>query len=479
MSTYLSNYGLAFFASGNGKPLTIVSAFKFGSLSAPGTVWAFSNPGENNPFVELAVSNTPHYRSVRRDEAGSLKLFMAGTPVTGKFRIASYCFDGATLRLYINGTQVGAEARLDAGALAVAAFTVGARVRATAMNFMDGELLELLVYAHLPDADRQKLENDIGRGYGIAFTGVGGQDPTQLDLPAEGEFSVVFLPDSQKYAESSPLHFVAQIQWIVANRVRFNIQAVLHVGDIVNRSQPEQWANADAGIKILDAAELPYLISIGNHDYDTKADARRQATSFNTTFPPERYTAHAWWQGEFYEAGHSENSYCLLTIGQRDCLLLNLEFGPRPEVISWANDVLDRYADRWVILITHSYLYIDGTWVSEGDRHNPKGYPLGTSAADGAELWAKLVSRHDNIHWVQNGHHVGAFAAYRQDHSPSGTAVHQVFANWQSAANGGDGWLRIVRFGRTQAHVQTYSPTLHRVNGGTDHKFSVTLSPTR
>jgi hypothetical protein len=474
-STHLSNRSLASVFSGSGTPLAIVCALKFRSLAAPHTIWALGNPGVDNQFAELAASDTPNYRAIRRDDACILKLFMAGTPVTTSFRVASYSFDGTTLQFFINSTQVGDDADLAAGPLTACAFTVGARLRATAVNYMDGDILELLVYPSLTDTSRQTLENNTASCYGISFTGAGGQDVTMLDLPAAGEFSIVFLPDSQDYSERSPRQFAAQTRWIVDNHARYNIQAVLHVGDVVNRNQPEQWANADAAIRILDAADIPYLIAIGNHDYDTKASAERLATAFNATFPPERFTAHAWWHGGFYEAGHTENGYCLLSTGGVDYLLLNLEFGPRQAVIDWANALLDRYPDRWVILITHSFLYIDGTRVSEGDRHNPKQYRLGATANDGEDLWAKLVSRHDNIHWVQSGHHVGANAAYRRDESRGGTTVHQVFANWQQTANGGDGWLRIVTFGRRQARVQTFSTTLGRVNSGADHKFSVTL----
>ncbi len=296
-----------------------------------------------------------------------------------------------------------------------------------------------------------------------------------LDLPAAGEFSIVFLPDTQFYSRQYPELFTGQTQWIADQRARYNIQAVLHAGDVVDGNDAPQWARAGAAIGILDAAEIPYLIAIGNHDYDTFSDADRRTTAFNATFSPARYAAHAWWQGGFYAAGHTENAYCLLTIGGAPYLLLSLEFGPRQTVIDWANDVLGRYRERWAVLLTHSFLYSDGTRVGPGDAHNPKVYPLGASANDGEDLWTKLVSRHDNLHWVQSGHHVGGLAAYRRDASPGGTTVHQVFANWQTHTHGGDGWLRLVTFGPSQARVQTFSPTLGRVNADADHKFAVTL----
>jgi hypothetical protein len=305
----------------------------------------------------------------------------------------------------------------------------------------------------------------------------GGPAAALPEPPAAGEFSVVFLPDTQEYAQDYPATFMAQTRWIADQQARYNIQAVCHVGDVVNRPEPEQWANADAALRLLDTAGVPYLIAIGNHDYDTKADAGRLASGFNATFPPGRYTSHPWWRGGFYHAGHTENAYLPLSCAGLDYLFLNLEFGPRQEVMDWANDLLRSYARHRVILFTHSYLYIDGTRVRPGHRHNPKQYPLGPTAHDGEDLWARLVSRHDNIHWVQSGHHVGGYAAYRQDPSPGGTRVHQVFANWQQADNGGNGWLRLVTFGPRQARVQTFSPTLGQVDASPAHRFSLPLTP--
>jgi hypothetical protein len=296
-----------------------------------------------------------------------------------------------------------------------------------------------------------------------------------LDPPAPGEFSIACLPDTQMYSQNGPERFLAQTQWIVAQRERYNIQAVLHEGDVVNRNQPEQWANAQAALRLLDAAEIPYLIAIGNHDYDVKADANRLATAFNGLFPPSRYTAHAWWQGDFFEPGRTDNAYCRLTLNGANYLLLNLEFGPRQAVIDWAHIVLDRFADHRAIVVTHSYLYIDGTHVSPGDEHNPKKYPLGATANDGRDLWLKLVSQHDNVRWVQCGHHVGGNVAYRRDETAGGASVHQLFANWQEGPNDGDGWMQLVTFGPHQARVQTFSPTLGQANTEPECKFSAPL----
>jgi hypothetical protein len=123
--------------------------------------------------------------------------------------------------------------------------------------------------------------------------------------------------------------------------------------------------------------------------------------------------------------------------------------------------------------VTHSFLYVDGTRVSAGDAHNPKVYPLGATASDGEDLWAGLVRGHDNCLWVQGGHHIGGHVAYRSDLSAGGARIHQAFANWQEAPNGGDGWMQLLTFGRRRVRVQTFSPTLGQAPDLPGYQFEV------
>lgn len=275
-----------------------------------------------------------------------------------------------------------------------------------------------------------------------------------------GEFSMVVLPDTQYYTRQSPATLTAMTQWIARNAGRYNIQAVLHVGDVVDGNQAVQWENASAAWDILDRAEIPYLLAIGNHDYDTFSSADRLSTAWNTFLPQSRYSARPWWNGGFLNDGKSENAYLLLTIGGKDFIFLSLEFGPREEVLSWANSLLADYSNRTAIIVTHSFLYNDGTRVKPGTEHNPKDYELSATAHDGEEMWEKLVSLHDNILLVLSGHHInGANAARRSDATVGGGTVHQLFSNWQDTdKETAFGWLRLLTFGEDCIRVQTFSP---------------------
>ena len=53
------------------------------------------------------------------------------------------------------------------------------------------------------------------------------------------EFSIIFLPDTQKYSEKYPEIFYSQTEWIKNNLSKMNIKFVIHAGDIVENAKKE------------------------------------------------------------------------------------------------------------------------------------------------------------------------------------------------------------------------------------------------
>ncbi len=79
----------------------------------------------------------------------------------------------------------------------------------------------------------------------------------------ESDFSIIILPDTQNEVQNFPKVFMNQINWIIAHKERINIQSVVHVGDQVNIANDEkQWKTFDAGIKKLDAINMPTLLAL-------------------------------------------------------------------------------------------------------------------------------------------------------------------------------------------------------------------------
>jgi hypothetical protein len=286
---------------------------------------------------------------------------------------------------------------------------------------------------------------------------------------APDDFSLVLFPDTQNEAQYYPQVLASETQWVVNNAAALNIQAVLGLGDIVNDgASTAQQQNADAAIRTLDNAGMPYLLAIGNHDYDAANPSSRTATGFNTWFGPSRYANYPYYQGS-YPAGSNENFYGVLTINGKQYLVLVLEYVPRDAALNWAAGIIQANLDKEVIVVTHSFTFVDGTRVDQCDTLDMNRDNYGDKA------WSKLISQYPNIIMVVSGHLTAGNAARRADLGVNGNLVNQMFSNYQTLANGGNGWLRILTFHPSQntIDVSTYSPYLNSNKTDAANQFTI------
>jgi hypothetical protein len=307
----------------------------------------------------------------------------------------------------------------------------------------------------------------------LAFTFLFGSLAAAKDTPRD--FTVIVLPDTQYYAASYPQIFNAQTRWMAANRDALNIQLVIGVGDIVDGPmQTAQWQNADAAVRLLDGV-VPYVLAIGNHDYDNVNPGARQVANFNQWFGPSRYAAYSWYGGNF-PSGSNENFYANVKLGGVDYLILALEYIPRQPALDWADGILKANANKPVILVTHSYMYRDNTTIDQCDTAD-NTVNTRTNGADGLTMWRKFVSLYPNITTVLSGHILGV--GQRSDVGVNGNLVNQMLVDYQGWANGGNGYLRIMTFqpALNRVLVQSYSPYLGRYLTDAANQFSWSLSP--
>jgi hypothetical protein len=310
---------------------------------------------------------------------------------------------------------------------------------------------------------------------GVITPSDGGTTDGAADAEPASAYTVVVLPDTQYYASSWPDIFMAQTRWIADNRIARQIAFVLHTGDLVDSDLPEQWTVAGQAMHTLDGL-VPYVVTAGNHDYGGMIADRMGMGSIY--FPPAQLAPFPWFQGTF-EADHIENSSSLVDVPGGRWLILALEFGPRDEVLAWANQVLGAHRDTPAI-------------GSPGQRFNPHEYVMmdqpASSINDGAELWTKLVEPNSNVKLVLSGHDVNGggippgTAARLTSTRADGTVVQQLLANYQTclgppceSVHGGNGFLRLLRFpltGHTVA-VETYSPYLDQSLTDAANQFTI------
>jgi hypothetical protein len=333
-----------------------------------------------------------------------------------------------------------------------------------------------------------------------------------------GTFSIVAIPDTQYYGGSDVSFVYAdQMNWIKNNAAAYNIKLVLGLGDIVdngggtgcttalpNEPSTALWQNASNAVGILDSANIPYMMTIGNHDYDCHNDIPepRTAANFNQYFGPSRYANKSWFtagQHGWYETGSNENFYNTFVINGRDFLVLSLEFFPRTVVLNWANTVVSAFPNHEVIVIMHAFLNYDtsgspgsasrlGNGMSDSAATYYPGFATSGIANNGSDMWTKFVSLHPNIRTVLSGHirlpSPGTYAVNdplnktgvapypasngagrRSDLNNTGHRVNQLLSDYQGQGLSGYfgyGYLRIYTFDDVAdtLKAQTFSPAI-------------------
>lgn len=295
----------------------------------------------------------------------------------------------------------------------------------------------------------------------------------------KGSTTVAVLPDTQVYVMKHPELFIAQTKWIAEHAQERNIVYVLHLGDIVNNNNKPQWKVAQRAMSQLDGV-VPYAVAPGNHDYGPGGNAATRDTLLNEYFPVQKYEKWPTFGGVF-EQEKLDNSFHTFRIGQQDWLVLALEWGPRDAVVNWAERVLQKHPRHKAILITHAYLYFDGTRYdhtqAQRQSWNPHWYKTPGGVNDGEELWQKLVKRHPQMMLTLNGHVLGDGLAYLKSRGDHGNVVHQMLVNYQMKPRGGEGYLRLIEFlpdGET-VQIKAYSPPLDKYKTDKDNQFSLKL----
>jgi peptidoglycan/xylan/chitin deacetylase (PgdA/CDA1 family) len=269
-------------------------------------------------------------------------------------------------------------------------------------------------------------------------------------LSVAENFTIVALPDTQKYSESYPWIFDNQTQWVVSEAENMNVVFVTHEGDIVEWDELAQWQNANHSLSMLDD-HVPWGVLPGNHD---GAESGGSLANYETFFGVARFSDESWYGGGHY--GSNANNYEFFSGGGDDYLIFHFQYDSSDAVLAWANETIEGYPNRKVIVTTHDYLELDGSRSATGER-----------------IWSKFVAPHaDQVFLVLCGHNHGEM---RRTDTVNGHVVYQLLANYQEVVNGGSGFLRILKFSPAEdkIYVSTYSPYLNSYETDSDSQFEL------
>ena len=99
---------------------------------------------------------------------------------------------------------------------------------------------------------------------------------------------MVALPDTQFLSQNHKESYKKLTQWIADNKDNYNIQAVMHLGDMVNSNYTDQWNACKTAMDQLNNSGIARMPMRGNHD---------NSGWFNDYFPYDQYGSNRAWFG--------------------------------------------------------------------------------------------------------------------------------------------------------------------------------------
>ena len=297
-----------------------------------------------------------------------------------------------------------------------------------------------------------------------AFTSCESQEvyePTPLalmDLDKNPDLTseyIVVIGDIQEYTANPALmpYYEATVQWIYSQYMQgMDIKCVLQVGDLTASNLYNEYQSF-YNVTLPLAEEIPYIACIGNHDYTWGPNGEigdRNQTWFSS------YVSFDLTKSlivDRFEEGRMENIVVKNYIWGKPYCILVLEFGPRKEVLEWANQYVSTHKDLKFILMTHEYLKGDAMVMNSTAEAQFRNI----SCSSPEQIWRSLIKDNNNIAWVLCGHN--GFYAHLASLNAYGRGVLQVLFNLQYQKNGGDGMIQLWEFpqGQDSAIVRIYN----------------------
>lgn len=272
------------------------------------------------------------------------------------------------------------------------------------------------------------------------------------------KFTIPVIPDTQESVTRKRGVFFSQIEWIATKADSLKAPIALHVGDLVNFDNFDQWELASVAMRILDRKKVPYAIALGNHDtgavgefYGGAAPGNvnvnlRNTQKFNYFFPVNRFPLQ---KGRF-EENKSDNSYYTFRAGNLNWIVITLEFCAREEAAQWMDKVLKEHPDHNAIILTHYHLTRKGEIAP-----NNAGY--GDMSVN--DIFEQYIKPNKNVLMVLSGH--TCWSAWKIDKGDQGNNIYQILQDFQCKD---EGYIRLLDIDTEKGNItaKMYSPYLNK-----------------
>lgn len=285
-------------------------------------------------------------------------------------------------------------------------------------------------------------------------------------------FSIAVLPDTQYYTGmkhgGTMEMFEDQIKWIRENRQKENIKYVVHLGDITDKNTIPEWERAAKVMYQLEEDNIPYGMTVGNHDQTPGNQASKgdPNTPFTKYFGKSHFKGKKWFGGAMGNNDNADNHFDLFTAAGDKYIALYLVYNEpnkpthdavyEKKVMHWADSILTVYKDRKAIVIAHSMLNRVKDEPSE-TRPGTNSNKVQPNFTQQGKVVYETAKNHSNVFLMMGGHIAGE--AFRKDEY-NGNTIKTYLIDYQARQsapysgskdrNGGNGLMRLMKINKTK-----------------------------
>jgi hypothetical protein len=238
---------------------------------------------------------------------------------------------------------------------------------------------------------------------------------------SNNSFSIMQITDTQYLSDFHPSLYAGLIRWVVNNAQAYNLQMVVHTGDIVQDDYATgEWTNANAAMLTLLDNNIPYLWCAGNHDqlHSNRTSSHMSGdpngvwlghdyAAFNQTVAE----AKPYWLSDIYQG---KDTAVQFSVGNYDFLIIDLEYEANSTAIAWMENLITAHPSCNIIVATHGYLESSANYID-----------------DWAQNLSNRLNNYPNVFMTLNGHYTSGTAAHKTVSVATGKERTEIFFNRQ------------------------------------------------
>ncbi len=304
------------------------------------------------------------------------------------------------------------------------------------VNAADEDLLAH--WRFTPEGDKLPalIADQSGNGHSLSHNRmwVDAGDSDFASLPEDYAYTMIAVGDTQYMvrddAANGTTYSNTVYQWIADHADELKLKVVMGLGDITDNDTDAHWSVAFNALSKLNGV-VPYTLVRGNHDL------LKGGAAFEDIFGGDSA-----YLGQFKATdcgvmtkGSAANTYMTLEAEGDKWLILNLDWAPTDEVLTWADLVIKTHKSHKVIVNTHCYMHLDYTTCDTEDTSNVIADP----GNYGDEIWDKLIYDNENVVMVLSGHQEANLVTMTQGLGKHGNTVSQFLIDPQAIDNYYDG----------------------------------------